>query len=178
MVLVRAGDGGEAFVDEDDAHLARAAAHGLPDVLALAADRKAYAGEIVPKASRGEGREVAGALKRQLGMLTALDAMVARQIAALLARLEERGKPYRIADWLNDLRGGAGAIVPRPGTLRKRLMLARDGATTARDRADRDAPAPAQIGRSRAAAAWRSSPRSALEAARRSAAEHAQRLKM
>ena len=72
---------------------------------ALAAIRKAYAGEIVPKASRGEGREAAGALKRQLGMLTALDAMVARQIAALLALLEERGKPYRIADWLGDLRG-------------------------------------------------------------------------
>jgi len=67
----------------------------------------------------------------------------------LAVQLDEEFR-YRIADWLGDLRGGAGAIVPRLVSLRKRLMVARDRAATARERADRDAPAPAQIGRTSA----------------------------
>lgn len=125
-----------AFVDETLGPLGlRAVQLHTFHAWALAAIRKAYAGEISPKASKAEGREVSSALKRQLGILTALDAMVQRQIGALFTWLDERGKPYRVGEWLASLREGTGPIVPRLITLRKRLMQARDQASTKRERA-------------------------------------------
>ncbi len=101
---------------------------------ALEAIRKAYAGDIAPSTTRLEGRKTAAALKRQLGMLTAIEAFVKRQTAALFAWLGEKVKPYRGEAWVELLGGGEGPIVPRLVALRRQIAVARDVAKTARER--------------------------------------------
>lgn len=101
---------------------------------ALGAIRRAYQGEIAPKVLQHEGRVAAVALKRQVGILTAIEAFVERQTQALFAWFEEKAAPYKPGPWLESLRTGSGPIVPRLVALRRGLMAARDAAPTARER--------------------------------------------
>ncbi len=101
---------------------------------ALGAIRRAYQGEIAPKVLKHEGREAAVALKRQVGILTALEAFVERQTKALFVWFEEKAAPYKPGPWIASLRDGGGPIVPRLVALRRSLMAARDGAPSSRER--------------------------------------------
>lgn len=93
---------------------------------ALAQVRRAYAGELRMETKLPEGHEVALALKKQVGILRAIDAFVARQERALDKWLPEKLAPYRAKDWMDKLRAASGPVQRRLVALRSQALAARD----------------------------------------------------
>lgn len=113
---------------------------GLQDVVldtfhawALKAIRRAYRGEISPKAIHHPDKEIALALKRQVGVLSLLSDLVDRQEQALIAWMKAKLTPYRAADWIAKLEQGSGPVVGRVDRVRRELLTARAAAPTTRE---------------------------------------------
>lgn len=99
---------------------------------ALDAVRRAYEGALEPDAAttKHPHSTTAAALKKQLGILRALEAFVTRQTAALRAWLPEKLRPYGAEPWLDRLAELDGIpVVRRLYVLRREALLARNAAT-------------------------------------------------
>lgn len=90
--------------------------------------QRSYRGAIEPDTTKREGRNVASALKKQLGMLRALEAFVARQQAALESWLEDKLRPYGATLWMKRYRALETPVVRRLVHLRSQALAARDAA--------------------------------------------------
>lgn len=102
---------------------------------ALREIRKAYRGVIEPDTTEREGKNTAEALKKQLGILKAVDAFVVRQTERLDAWLAEKLGPYGGDAQLARFRALPLPVVRRLVTMRTESRTARDGAAGAeRDR--------------------------------------------
>jgi DNA helicase-2/ATP-dependent DNA helicase PcrA len=97
---------------------------------ALEAIRRGYAGNVEPETDRRRYETKAKALKKHVGMLTAIDELVARQTASLDAWLAEKLAPYKGTGhaWLERWRATEGPLVRRLLGLRAAALAARDGA--------------------------------------------------
>jgi DNA helicase IV len=101
---------------------------------ALEAVRRAYAGDLEPATDDLPGKEAAVALKKQLGVLRATEALVARQTAALDAWLGRWLTPYdKSGTWLARFREMKQPLARRIATMRSAALAERDAATTARE---------------------------------------------
>ncbi len=97
---------------------------------ALGAVSRGYRGKIkIDQASR-PGAEAAAAVKKHVGILAAVDAFVARQVAAADDYLAEKLAPYGDtgATWVRRWRATAGPVVRRLVGLRRAALNARDAA--------------------------------------------------
>ena len=90
--------------------------------------RRAYRGQIIVDNTKRPGQAVAVRLKKQLGILHALDAFVAQQTARLDAWLAERLALYDATAYLDRFRTLDLPVVRRLVTLRWEVHLARDAA--------------------------------------------------
>ena len=111
---------------------------------ALAEIRRAYKGQIDVDTADRPGKAVAAALKKQVGILSAIDEYVRRQERALEAWLGERLAPYKAADLTARFRAGpASGLASGPASgrvpvlrtlyaLRRETRAARDAATGAK----------------------------------------------
>lgn len=90
--------------------------------------RRSYRGAIEVDTAARTGRQVASALKKQLGMIPALEAFVQRQAVALERWLEEKLKPYGGATWMKEYRGLTTPAVRRLVHLRSQALKQRDAA--------------------------------------------------
>jgi DNA helicase II / ATP-dependent DNA helicase PcrA len=88
--------------------------------------RRSYRGAIEIDSAKRPDREIAGALKKQLGMIAALDAFVSRQTAALETWLEDKLRPYDAAPWLKRFRSSTAPVVRRVVQLRSQALAERD----------------------------------------------------
>ena len=95
---------------------------------ALSEIRRSYRGNIEPDTSNRPGRAVASALKKQLGIVAALEAFVAKQQASLDTWLHEKLKPYRAARWLQRYGELDAPVVRRLVQVRSEVLAARDAA--------------------------------------------------
>ncbi len=97
---------------------------------ALDAARRAYRGKLEIALDPLPGDEEARRVKAHVGMLAAIDAFVARQVASTEAYLAEKLAPYRqVGDaWLAKWREGGGPLARRLDLLRKDALAARDAA--------------------------------------------------
>lgn len=86
----------------------------------------AYAGRLELQAGPSEGHGLAASLKKQLGMLAAVEAYVERQTGALLAWFQEESAKVGDTTWAKLLRNGDGPIIGRLADVRRRLTRARD----------------------------------------------------
>ena len=101
---------------------------------ALEAVKRAYRGVIDMDTKSHPGHREAEALKKQLGILRATDAFVARQSRALDAWLEAKLAPYdRAGEWMARFRASEAPVARRIALLRSEALRARDGAATTRD---------------------------------------------
>jgi DNA helicase-2/ATP-dependent DNA helicase PcrA len=106
---------------------------------ALGAVGRAYGGKIEPLADDRAlpGRKSAVTLKKQLGVLRATEAFVARQASAVEAWLDNKLAPYdRHGHWIHRFRGLAQPVARRIAILRSAARTERATATT--DRAQRE----------------------------------------
>ena len=87
---------------------------------------RAYRGEIKIEAKPPKGHEVASALKKQVGILRAIDAFVARQTRVLEVWLTEKLAPYKAKDWLDKLKATPGPILRQLVAMRSQALIARD----------------------------------------------------
>jgi DNA helicase-2/ATP-dependent DNA helicase PcrA len=90
--------------------------------------RRSYRGSIEIDTSARPGRQVASQLKKQLGMIPALEAFVARQETALEKWLHEKLKPYGGATWIKEYRQLTVPVVRRLVLLRSQALAQRDAA--------------------------------------------------
>lgn len=95
---------------------------------ALEEIRRAYKGEIEVSVAPHEDREVAASVKRNLGMLDAVEAFVARQTERLGEWLQERLRPYAAADWEARFREESAPPVQRLERIKREVCLLRDQA--------------------------------------------------
>lgn len=97
--------------------------------------RRSYRGSIEMDAAARPGQKLASALKKQLGMIPALEAFVARQTSALERWLADKLKPYGGAPWMKEYRALTTPVVRRLVQLRSQALTQRDAARgTARER--------------------------------------------
>ncbi|MEI8254388.1 MAG: ATP-binding domain-containing protein, partial [Deltaproteobacteria bacterium] len=95
---------------------------------ALRSARRAYHGALdVAPVSHPFGQRAA-AIKKQLGVLRALDAFVVRQEQAAYAWLRERLGPYDALDWADRAADGTAPVVRRIAQLRTESRAGRDAA--------------------------------------------------
>ncbi len=101
---------------------------------ALAAVQCAYQGDVRVSVAKHPGRQRAVAIKKQLGLLRAIQAFVERQSAALEAWLGEKLAPYdKQGQWLDRYRALALPPARRLATLRAAARQERDRAATPRE---------------------------------------------
>ena len=98
---------------------------------AFAAVRRAYRGKIELDTTEHPGRKTAVRLKKQLGILHALDEFVAQQTARLDAWLAERLALHHATVYLDRFRTLDLPVVQRLMTVRREVRLARDAAAGA-----------------------------------------------
>lgn len=104
---------------------------------ALEAVRRAYDGALEPDPNtlRHPHASTAATLKKQLGILRALEAYVARQTEAMAEWLPEKLAPYGASRWLQRLAELEGQpVVRRLYTLRREALLARGAASGSEQR--------------------------------------------
>jgi DNA helicase IV len=90
--------------------------------------RRSYRGAIEPDTTARPGRETASVLKKQLGMLGALEAFVAQQTDKLEHWLAEKLAPYHAAIWMQRYRELDTPVVRRLVALRGQALSLRDAA--------------------------------------------------
>jgi DNA helicase-2/ATP-dependent DNA helicase PcrA len=98
---------------------------------ALDAARRAYGGKLEISTAALPGDEEARRVKAHVGLLAAIDAFVARQLASSDAYLAEKLTPYREvgAAWLAAWRASEGPLGRRLAGLRNEALRARDAAS-------------------------------------------------
>jgi len=96
---------------------------------ALQEVRRAYQGNIELCTDRFDGHKIASALKKQIGLLSALDAFVEQQTTRLCTWVETKLKPYHADDWVTRLRHSEQPIVQRLITLRTTALTRRNRAS-------------------------------------------------
>ena len=92
--------------------------------------RRAYRGQIIVDNTKRPGQAVAVRLKKQLGILDALDEFVERQTVALTAWLMKQLTPYQAVTYLDHFRTLDLPVVRRLITLRQEARLACEVATS------------------------------------------------
>jgi DNA helicase-2/ATP-dependent DNA helicase PcrA len=103
---------------------------------ALTEIRRGYRGQIEPCTDRFDGAAAASKLKKQLGVLKAVDAFVARQAAQVGRWLAEKLPVYDpMGQWLGRFQADTAPLVRRLVLLRASALRARDTATNAADAA-------------------------------------------
>ncbi len=99
---------------------------------ALSRLQRAYRGELRldarPTADRAQQERVT-AIKKQLGLLAAIDEFVAQQETRMVTWLEGALAPYRAQDWIEAYRAASGPVVRRLVELRSRARTERDAST-------------------------------------------------
>jgi DNA helicase II / ATP-dependent DNA helicase PcrA len=98
---------------------------------AYARIKRAYKGELEILAQPSEDKHEqtrVSAIKKQLGLLRAIDEFVAEQERRMVAWLGKALEPYKALDWLEDYEAGEGPIVRRLMALRSKALVARDNA--------------------------------------------------
>jgi DNA helicase IV len=90
--------------------------------------RRSYRGVIEPDTTSRPGAEIASVLKKQLGMLHALDAFVARQTQKLEGWLAEKLAPYGAPVWMQRYAALEMPVVRRLVALRAMALSQRDTA--------------------------------------------------
>lgn len=90
--------------------------------------RRSYRGVIEPDATERPGRSIAGALKKQIGILRALDAFVSRQTLSLENWLQEKLAPYDAASWMKRYRSLDLPVVRRLVSVRSEALRMRNAA--------------------------------------------------
>jgi DNA helicase-2/ATP-dependent DNA helicase PcrA len=101
---------------------------------ALEEIRRAYRGTIQPDARERAGRDVASSLKKQIGILGALEAFVAEQTQHLEAWLAEKLAPYKAGSWLERFKKLDRPVVRRLVELRTTALNERDAASGAQQK--------------------------------------------
>ena len=93
--------------------------------------KRAYKGELdilpAPVEDQHEQTRVS-AIKKQLGLLRAIEAFVAQQERRMVAWLGKALEPYKALDWLEEYEAGEGPTVRRLMALRSKALVARDAA--------------------------------------------------
>ena len=103
---------------------------------ALAEVKRGYGGAIVPDTRDLPGKANAVALKKQLGILKAVEAYVARQADNIDRWLGEKLPPYDpTGAWLGRFRDTQGPLARRAILMRSAALRDRDAATAAPERA-------------------------------------------
>lgn len=100
---------------------------------ALQEIRRAYAGRIEPKPISSEDARIAAGLKKNVGVLSALEAFVDRQVDSAFTWLEEKLRPYDAEVWLQKAKTLTLPIAVRLRILRREALEARNQASTRRD---------------------------------------------
>jgi hypothetical protein len=95
---------------------------------ALAAVRRAYRSKVELDTTERPGSKTAGRVKKQLGILHALDEFVRQQTVRLDAWLAERLVRYQATVYLDRFRTLDLPVVQRLVTVRREVRLARDAA--------------------------------------------------
>jgi DNA helicase-2/ATP-dependent DNA helicase PcrA len=95
---------------------------------ALGEIRRAYKGDVQPDVGERAGKDVAVALKKQVGILRAIDAFVIAQTRALDKWLAEKLAPYKAGAWLDKFRSSSAPVLRRLVGLRTEALAARDSA--------------------------------------------------
>jgi DNA helicase-2/ATP-dependent DNA helicase PcrA len=95
---------------------------------ALEEIRRAYKGEVEVWAKPREDREVAAAVKRNIGMLDAVEAFVERQTARLHDWMQDRLRPYAAIEWEAKVREEPGPPVRRLKQVQREVCILRDAA--------------------------------------------------
>ena len=95
---------------------------------ALGEIRRAYRGDVQPDVGERAGKDVAVALKKQVGILRAIDAFVIAQTRALDTWLADKLAPYKAAAWLDRFRSSSAPVLRRLVGLRTEARAARDAA--------------------------------------------------
>lgn len=95
---------------------------------ALDAIRRAYRGDIEPDPTEREGKTDAVAIKKQLGVLRALEEFVQLQTNAMEEWLTEKLASYRGEPWLEQVRSDGRPVVRRLYSAKRSAMAARDQA--------------------------------------------------
>lgn len=95
---------------------------------ALGEIRRAYKGDVQPDVGERAGKDVALALKKQVGILRAIDAFVIAQTRALDKWLADKLAPYKASVWLEKFRASSAPVLRRLGGLRTEARAARDAA--------------------------------------------------
>ena len=88
--------------------------------------RRSYRGTIEVDTAARAGKLVAGSLKKQLGMIPALEAFVAQQTSNLERWLEAKLRPYGGAAWMKEYRALTTPVVRRLVQLRAQALKQRD----------------------------------------------------
>ncbi len=90
--------------------------------------KRSYRGAVEIDTSERPGRATAAALKKQIGVLRALEAFVDRQSRTLEGWLEEKLVPYGSAEWMKRYRALDTPVVRRLVALRGEVLAQRDAA--------------------------------------------------
>jgi DNA helicase-2/ATP-dependent DNA helicase PcrA len=93
---------------------------------ALEEIRRSYRGAVEPDGGPKAGRETASALKKQFGIIDALEAFVERQQNALEQWLEQKLQPYGAKPWMAEYRSLSTPVVRRLVQLRSAALTKRD----------------------------------------------------
>lgn len=102
---------------------------------ALKEVKQAYSGAIDISVETFQGSSTARSLKKQIGLLNALDEFVAGQTDRLYRWVEEKLQPYGDRTWLQQLKNDGQPIVQRLISLRKKALTDRNNAGgTAREK--------------------------------------------
>ncbi len=97
----------------------------------LADIRRAYEGQVEPDTTASPAGNATDALKKNVGMLSAIDDFVSRQVKSADVYLAEKLAPYQAtgAAWIARWRASTGPIVRRLKALRDEALAARKAAT-------------------------------------------------
>ncbi|MEI7893951.1 MAG: UvrD-helicase domain-containing protein [Myxococcales bacterium] len=97
---------------------------------ALTAIHRGYRGVVRPDTERRSHENKAQTLKKHVGMLSAIDEMIARQTGAVGRWLHEKLAPHKSvgAVWLGKWSGTKGPVMRRLVSLRREALAARDAA--------------------------------------------------
>lgn len=90
--------------------------------------KRAYKGEVEIDTHEREGAATARGLKKQIGMLRAIDEFVARQQRRIEAWLEQKLAPFSASEYLQHFREDERPVARRLITLRSRARAQRDAA--------------------------------------------------
>lgn len=101
---------------------------------ALEQIRRAYTGRIEPRPMTSADAPAAAALKKNVGILAALEAFVARQVTVAFTWLEEKLRPYDEEGWLGRAKTSTLPIAVRLRVLRREALEARNQTDSRRER--------------------------------------------